>query len=161
MTGVFSPEAASCRCNSIPEIPPSCTSSNRQSKGRCWESAEKCFRGSICHRAHSRCAQQPAQRTAKTFVVIDDSNRERSRSLFTRIRKARLTPNCLSDYCPLGKVPASCQPSKFRNRLHAKLPRDARAVQLHHTFTDPKIVSDLLVQRAAQNLFEHLALPTA
>src|SRR5271166_3017715 len=51
------------------------------------------------------------------------------------------------------------QTCKFRNRLHAELRRDARAVQLHSAFADVEIVGNLLVQSAAQNVLEHLALP--
>ena len=49
---------------------------------------EKCFCGSICHRAHSRYAQQPSNRAAKTFIVIDDSNREMIEELIHKEGKA-------------------------------------------------------------------------
>src|SRR5208337_4804995 len=69
---------------------------------------KKCFRRWICHRVQSRRAQQPAKRTAQTFIVIDDGNREMIEELLHTKQLQTLALSCLSDYCPLGKVPATC-----------------------------------------------------
>ena len=63
--------------------------------------------------------QQPAKRAAKIFIVIDDGNKELIEELLHTTQIQRLTPNCLLDDCPLGKVPVFlCQSRELRNRLH-------------------------------------------
>ena len=103
MTGVFSPEATSCRCNSIPEIAAKLHIEQQTVERRAMGITKKCFRGWICHWIQSRRAQPPAKRAAKTFIIIDDGNREMIQELLHTTRDTEASSQLPRRLLPFGE----------------------------------------------------------